>query len=180
MCGFLTFAFATGLIYGRFSKPKAYLSFSKHALIAPYRDKTGLMFRFASYKDNNTLTDVEIKVNIALQVQENDQPTYKFYNLELERSRVDNLPMNWTVVHPIDESSPLSGFSLEDMKAADVELYVLVKGFNDVYSNYVLQRTSYTYEEIRFNRKFLPMYHESDDGKTTILEMHKLNDHVEI
>jgi len=179
MSGFLSFAIATGLIYGRFSKPKAYLIFSRNALIGPYQGKTGLMFRFASYKDNHTLTNVEIKVNIALQVIENDKPAYKFYDMELERSRVESLPMNWTVVHPIDERSPIMGFTQEDMKTADMELYVLVRGFDDVYSNNVLQRTSYTYGEIIFNRKFIPMYRESNDGKTTILELHKLDESVE-
>jgi inward rectifier potassium channel len=105
---------------------------------------------------------------------------YKFFDLHLERSRVDSLPMNWTVVHPIDENSPFVGFSFEDMKAADVELYVLVRGFDDSYSAVVLQRTSYTFDEIIFNKKFVPMYRESDDGKTTIVELHKLNEYVEI
>jgi inward rectifier potassium channel len=180
MSGFLSFAIATGLIYGRFSKPKSYLLFSDFALIAPFKDKTGLMFRFASYKDNHILTDVEIKVNIGLQLQENGNAVYRYYDLHLERERVDSLPMNWTVVHPIDDQSPLIGFSFDDMKAADVELYVLIRGFDDVYSSNVLQRTSYTYGEILFNKKFVPMYHESDDGKTTILELHKLNQLAEV
>ncbi len=180
MSGFLSFAVATGLIYGRFSKPKSYLVFSDLALVSPYQDKTALMFRFASYKDNHFLTNVEIKVNLGLKVEENSKPVYKFFDLKLERSRVDSLPMNWTVVHPIDENSPFSGFTADDMKTGDVELYVLVRGFDDVYSNVVLQRTSYTYEEIAFNKKFKPMYRESDDGKTTILELHKLNELVEI
>jgi inward rectifier potassium channel len=180
MTGFLSFAIATGLIYGRFAKPKSFLLFSDYALIAPFQDKTGLMFRFVSYKDNHILSNVEIKVNIGLQVQENGNTVYKFYDLALERSRVDSLPMNWTVVHPIDENSPLWGFSVEDTQASDVELYVLVRAFDDVYSNVVLQRTSYTFEEIKFNKKFIPMYRESDDGKTTILELHKLNVYKEI
>ena len=180
MSGFLSFAVATGLIYGRFSKPKSYLVFSDHAVVAPYQDKTALMFRFASYKDNHILTNVEIKVNVGLRVEENAKPVYKFFDLNLERNRVDSLSMNWTVVHPIDDNSPFVGFTMDDMKLADVELYVLVRGFDDVYSTQVLQRTSYTYNEIRFNRKFKPMYHESDDGKTTILELHKLNEHVEL
>jgi inward rectifier potassium channel len=180
MMGFLSFALATGLIYGRFSRPRAYLAFSEHALITPYQDKTALMFRFVSYKDNHTLTDVEIKVNVALQVQENGQAVYKYFSLALERSRVDSLPMNWTVVHPIDEQSPLMGFSNDDLRAGDVEVYVLVKAFDDVYSNYVLQRTSYTYNEILFNRKFIQMYRESQDGKTTILELHKLNKYLDL
>ncbi len=177
--GFLSFAIATGLIYGRFAKPKSYLIFSDHALISPYQDKTALMFRFASYKENHALTDVEIKLTIGLQLRENGgDPMYKFYSLELERSRVDNLPMNWTVVHPIDDKSPLLGFSHEDMKVADVEVYVLVRGFDDVFSTIVQQRTSYVFDEIVFDRKFVPMYRESEDGKTTILELHKLNQHI--
>ena len=182
MSGFLSFAIATGLFYGRFSKPKSYLAFSDDALISPFHGKTGLMFRFASYKDNHILTNVDIKVTIGLQLLENgsDKPEYKYFDLHLERDRVDSLPMNWTVVHPIDDSSPLMGFTYDDMKAADVELYVLIRGFDDVYSNFVLQRTSYTYDEIIFNRKFVPMYRESDDGKTTILELHKLNQHIEV
>jgi inward rectifier potassium channel len=180
MTGFLSFAIATGLIYGRFSKPRAYLVFSDYALVAPYQDKTALMFRFASYKENHMLTNVEVLVTTGFQVMENDKPVFKFYSLSLERNRVDSLPMNFTVVHPIDENSPLAGMGFEDMKTADLEVYVLIRGFDDVYSNNVLQRTSYVYDEILFNRKFLPMYRESNDGNTTILELQKINESVEV
>jgi inward rectifier potassium channel len=105
---------------------------------------------------------------------------YKFYDLPLERNRVDMLPMNFTVVHPIDENSPLSGFNYEDMKAADVEIYVLVRAFDEVYSATVQQRTSYTYAEMIFNAKFVPMYRESEDRNTTILELHKLNEYKKL
>ena len=180
MNGFLSFAIATGLIYGRFAKPKSFLAFSHNAVIAPYRDKKALMFRVAPYKDNHTLTTAEIKVTTGLMVQENGNPVFKFYELALERTRVDSLMMNWTVVHPIDEDSPLLGLNFEDLKAADTEVYVLIKGFDDVYSNTVLQRTSYTFEEIKFDAKFIPMYHESEDGKTTILELDKLNEFISL
>ena len=74
----------------------------------------------------------------------------------------------------------LYGFTDEDMKNADAELYILLRGFDDVYNNYVQQRTSYTFNEILFNRKFVPMFRESDDGMRTILELHKLNMHKEV
>jgi inward rectifier potassium channel len=179
MCGFLSFAIATGLMYGRFSRPHAYLIFSEKALISPYKDGAALMFRFAPYKDNHTLTDVQIRVNIGLKVAMDGTTEYRYYDLDLERTRVESLPMNWTVVHPLDAKSPLKSFSWEDMQTADVELYVLIRAFNDIYSNFVQQRTSYTYKEIEFNRKFVPMYRESKDGKTTILELHKLDESVE-
>ena len=177
LTGFLSFAIATGLIYGRFAKPKSYLAFSDHALISPYQDKTALMVRFVTYKDNHTLTNVEIKVNIAM-LAENGQ--YKFYDLALERYKVDNLPMNWTVVHAIDDNSPLHGFTMDDIAAADVELYVLITAFDEVFSSPVLQRTSYTFKEMQFGVKFIPMYRESEDGRTTILELHKLNEVIKV
>jgi inward rectifier potassium channel len=180
LTGFLSLAIATGLIYGRFSKPRSYLLFSDHALITPYKEGTAIMFRFAAYKDKHALTDLEIKVNTGLLVTEAGKTEYRYFSLNLERSRVESMPMSWTVVHPIDEQSPFYGFTREDMKTADVELYVMLHGFDDVFSNYVQQRTSYTFNEILFNRKFIPMFRESDDGNTTILELHKLNEHNEI
>jgi inward rectifier potassium channel len=173
MSGFLSFAVATGLIYGRFARPRAHLAFSNHAIIGPYRDKTGLMFRFACYKEQHALTDVTVQVNLAMLIQEDGQANYKYYDLPLERNKIEQLPMNWTVVHPIDDKSPLLGLTDEDLKTADVELYIIIKGFNDIYSNTVLQRTSYTFHEIKFNRKFIPMYQETENG--TVLELHKLS-----
>ena len=106
--------------------------------------------------------------------------SYKFYDLDLERSHVESLPMNWTVVHPLNSESPLFEYSAEDMKKADLEIYVSVRAFDDVYSNVVQQRTSYTYSEILFDRKFVQMYRESDDGKTTIVELDKLHEHRQV
>lgn len=175
LCGWLSFALVTGLIYGRFTRPKAYLAFSENALISPYRGGTALMFRMAPYKMNHHLTDARVVVNIAFMDVEDAKPEYKFYQLNLERSRIDTLNMNWTVVHPIDQESPLLNFTEEDMHRSDMELYVQVTGFDHIFSNMVMQRTSYTYKEIIWGAKFKPMYHESADGSTTILELDKLN-----
>ena len=72
------------------------------------------------------------------------------------------------------------GYTTDDMKTADVEIYVLIRGFDEVYANIVQQRTSYTYDEIIHNARFLPMYHESEDGKTTIFELNKLNHYKQL
>ncbi|MBE7171342.1 MAG: transporter [Williamsia sp.] len=180
LTGLLSLAIATGLIYGRFSKPKSYLLFSEQALISPFKGSTALMFRFAAFKDKHALTDVEIKVNTGMLVVEEEKPRYKYFTLNLERTKVESMPLSWTVVHQIDEGSPFYGFTAEDMENADVELYVMLRGFDEVFSNYVQQRTSYTYHEIMFDRKWVPMYRESPDGTTTILELHKLNIHTAV
>lgn len=176
LTGLSSFALITGILYGRFSRPRAYLRFSKHALIAPYRDITALMFRFVSYKENHNLTNVDVTVTFGL-TETNEKSEFKFYSLPLERNHVDSLPMNWTVVHPINEDSPFYNITQEDLRTTDAEVYVLIRGFDDVFSNTVLQRTSYRYNEIIFNAKFEKMYYENDDDTTTIVEVDKLDDY---
>lgn len=173
MNGFLAFAVATGLIYGRFARPKAHIVFSDHAVITPFKEGTALMFRFAPFKNHHMLTDVSVRVNVAMLTHEKEEPTYKYYELQLERSKIDSLVLNWTVVHEINENSPLLGLTSEDMLLADLEIYVLIKGFDEVYAATVQKRISYTYSEILFNKKFVPMYREGEDG--TIVELHKLS-----
>lgn len=178
LTGLSSFALITGILYGRFSRPRAYLRFSKHALIAPYHDKTGFMFRFVSSKENHNLTNVEVTVTFS--ITDPDTKQFGFYNLPLERNRVDSLPMNWTIVHPVDENSPLTGLTEDDLKASDAEVYVLVRGFDDIFSNTVLQRTSYRFNEIIFNAKFERMFHENADDTTTIVEVNKLHDYKKL
>lgn len=180
MLGFLSFAIATGIIYGRFSRPRSHLVFSHNAVIAPYQDKEALMFRVAPYKDGHNLSDVRVQVTASYDIEENGKMNSKFYSLSLERSKIDGLMMNWTIVHPLDENSPLFGLSEEEMKNADMEIYVTIRGFDEVYSNTVLQRTSYTYHEIIHGAKFVMMYHVSPDGNTTIFELDKLNEIVKL
>lgn len=134
------------------------------------------MFRMVPYKVYHDLTDARVTVNVGFSEMEEDKPIYKFYKLKLERERIDTFSMNWTVVHPIDEESPLLNFNKEDMHGADLELYVQVNGFDNIFSNMVIHRSSYTFREIIWGAKFKPMYHESPDGNTTVLELDKLND----
>lgn len=171
--GLLSFTVVTSLVYGRFSRPRAYIRFSDEALISPYKDIKGLMFRFVSYKEKHTLTNVEVIVTLGMTIMEDGKEAFKFYRLDLERERIDSFPMNWTVVHPIDENSPLKDCNADDLKIADAEVYVLVRAFDDVFANTVLQRTSYRFNEIVFDAKFEKMYYE--DAETTIVELDKLN-----
>ncbi len=175
MTGWLSLALVTGILYGRFSRPKAYISFSENALISPYKDGIGLMFRMVPFKINHHITDARVVVNIAFMEMQDEKPVYQFYQLKLERSRIDTFNMNWTVVHPIDEESPLLNFLEEDLATSDLELFVQLTGFDHIFSNMVMQRTSYTYKEIVWGAKFEPMYNESGDGNTTLLHLDKLN-----
>ncbi|MBL7746186.1 MAG: hypothetical protein JNM19_02055 [Chitinophagaceae bacterium] len=172
--GLLSFAIATGLFYGRFSRPQIFLKFSKNALIAPYKDGAALMFRMCPYK-NNSLSEAEVKLTMAISVEENGKVVDKFYNLDIEISKINVLALSWTIVHNITEKSPFYGFSKEDFANADLEVMVFVKAFDEVFSNNVIGRTSYTAAEIVYGAKFVMMYHPSEDKSKTIIDLDLLN-----
>ncbi|RYD55180.1 MAG: Inward rectifier potassium channel Irk [Sphingobacteriales bacterium] len=174
--GILSFAVVTGLLYGRFTRPKAYMRFSQNVLIAPHKGIHALMARVATYK-NTHLTDVDAQVTLAMHIHENGKRITRFFPLELEIKKINSLALNWTIVHLINEDSPLYQMTLRDIQEADIELIYHLKGFDDHFSNVVQQRTSYTFNELVYGARFLPMYHRSEDGSTTVLSLDKINAH---
>ncbi len=170
LVGFLSLAIATGLLYGRFSRPKAFIRFSNLIVYSQYKGGKALMFRLVCYKDDHLLMNAEIKVNVRIQTPDN---TYRFYNLRLERSHVDSLVLNWTVVHPIDEDSPFYGLSQKEIVTLQPEIAANLTGFDEVYSSTVVARISYTIQDFKFGFKFLPMYFSK--SKRTDLDLAKLN-----
>jgi hypothetical protein len=177
--GLLSFAIATGLFYGRFSRPQAFLKFSHHALISPYKNGIAFMFRMSPYK-NNSLSEAEVKLTAAMQVEENGKRMNKFYPLSLEISKVNALTLSWTLVHPIDEKSPLYNLNQDDMKSINMEILVFAKAFDEVFSNTVMTRTSYVADEIVWGAKFKIMYYPSEDKTKTILDLDLLDDYEKI
>ncbi|MDI9256635.1 ion channel [Flavobacterium sedimenticola] len=177
--GLLSFAIATGLFYGRFSMPKAFLRFSENALIAPYGEGTALMIRLSPYK-NTHLTDAEAKMTVGMAVEENGKLVNKFYNLDLELSKINALTLSWTLVHPISESSPFFRLTATDFENLSGEIMVYVKVFDDRFSTTVVKRTSYTFNEIIHGAKFTPMFSRSPDDNKTLLHIDKLNSYEKV
>ena len=177
--GVLTLALAAGLFYGRFSRPRSFLRFSDVALIAPYREGTALMFRTVPYK-NNHLMDAEVKLTMGMRVMRNGEEKNEFYTLGVEFSKINALILNWTIVHPINENSPIYGMSLDELKEARAEVLVYLKAFDEGFANTVAARTSYTADEIIVGAKFKPMYERSSSGDATLLHIDKLNEYEKV
>ena len=176
LAGLLIFAIVTGLMYGRFARAVADLVFSKNALISPFKEGKALMFRIANSK-NNDLSDVEVQVILSLVLYENGHFLRRYYGLELERKRVTALSLTWTVVHPIDEKSPLANFTAEMMEEFEAEVLITIKGFDPTFSQTVQTRNAYHFSDIVWDARFKPAFKRSKDESHTILELDKLNDY---
>lgn len=176
MMGLLAFAMATGLLYGRFSRPTAKIVYSKQMLVAPYKDGEGLMFRLSNLRSNQ-LIELEISVLLSINVIENEKPTRRFVPLELERKAISLLTLSWTVVHPINSDSPLFGLKQQDLIDGQAEFIILLKAFDDAFAQVVQSRTSYKGEEVIYKAKFKSIIKTEDDGVFSI-DISKVSDYV--
>ncbi len=174
LVGLLSFALATGLLYGRFSRPSAKIRYSKNMIVAPYHDITALMFRLANFRSNQ-LIELEVHVMMTYNTIVDGKAIRQYAPLELERSNISLLTLSWTVVHPITDDSPLKTMDLEFLQHNEAEFIVMLKAFDDNFSQTVHSRTSYSDEEIVWGAKFLPAFSRDESG-VNVLALNKIDD----
>jgi inward rectifier potassium channel len=167
LAGLLFFAVATGLIFARFSRPVGKIIFSRNAVLAPYRGKTAFQFRVMNTMSNQMI-DVRARVVLVRTTEKEGWPSRSFEELPLERPSVTVFPLQWTVVHPIDDKSPLWNMPKEQFEAQDMEFIILLSGFDETFSQIVHTRSSYKFHEIIPEARFADMFVDSDDGRITV------------
>jgi inward rectifier potassium channel len=167
LIGVLGLAVATGLLFGRISKPSARIAFSANVLIAPYQDGTALEFRIANRRSNAL---IEARANLLLMTVEPSDGGLKrnFQILNLEREGVMFLVTPWTIVHPIDQDSPLWAKTAEDLTRLQAEVMILIKAYDDTFAQSVQARHSYRHDEFVWGRKFAPAFSIDGEGELVV------------
>lgn len=173
--GLLSIALMTGLVFARFSRPGAHILFSEHALIAPYGEGgRALMFRIVNGRRSQL---IELRAQFILSWNDPEQAhRRRFHTLSLERDSIPFFSLNWTVVHPIDDDSPLRGVEPETLVALEAEFTVLLTGMDETFSQTVHARSSYRGEEVIKGARFVRMFRPTGDGRTEI-DVRRLNDY---
>jgi len=164
MSGMLGFAVAAGLMFARLSNPAVNIIFSRRAVIAPYGNITGFMFRIVNGRSNEL---VEVEATITVAKTESDGKR-SFHQLPLERSKVLVFPLNWTIVHPITKESPLYGMSAGDLEMGRVEFLASITAIDQDLSKKVYARHSYIYSEISVGAKFINILESNNEGSVVI------------
>ncbi|MDP4236892.1 MAG: K+ channel, inward rectifier, partial [Bacteroidota bacterium] len=159
-------------------RPTAKVIYSQNALIAPYRGFSALMFR-AVNGGRSRLIEIQADVTMARTEKIENLQQRRFYRLKLEISSISVLPTSWTIVHPIDEESPMAGRLQQEINDEDTEVLVMLKAFDETYSQTVYSRTSYKYHQIVHGGKFLPMVEDDPDG-VIVLDMDKLDSYQNV
>lgn len=167
----LAVALMTGIVFARFSRPTAALTFSDVAVVGPYQAMTGFMFRITNAR-NNQLMELEAKVLYSRL----DGRGRRYDQLKLERTRVVFFPLSWTIVHPITEDSPLFGCTHDDLVEQDAEFLILMSGIDETFAQVVHARSSYKPEEIVFGARFANIYNPVDEDGTISIDVSRLSE----
>ncbi|MBK7344825.1 MAG: transporter [Saprospiraceae bacterium] len=170
LVGLMSFALATGLFFSRFARPVAKIAFSNIGLITPFRDGTSFQMRMVN-KRSNQLINMEARMMLTWMERNPDGIRKRqFASLDLELNRISLFPMNWTLVHPIKKESPLFEKTAEDLRDMQVEVLVMVQGFDETYHQEIHARASYLANEIRWGVRFLPMFN-TESGQATRVDL---------
>jgi inward rectifier potassium channel len=172
--GMLFVALATGLIFARFSRPSVKIIYSNKAVVAPFGDRTALMFRISNAR-KNLIMNLEAIVMLAKFEDVNGRLLRQFYALKLERKSVAFFPLSWTIVHPIDDESPLNGLTHEDFSSSDAEILIVLRGTDETFSQQVHSRSSYKPDEIVWNARFGDIYDRKADTGLLTVDIRKIS-----
>jgi len=173
--GLAGFAIAAALIFARFSRPRAKIMFSRNALIGSYHGMPSFMFRIANGA-RSELVEVEARVLLSMKHAANGIRTRRFYELGLEKTKSAFFPVDWVVVHPITQDSPLHNISQNQFRVKDAEFLVLINAIDDTFSQDVHARSSYRWEEMIWDARFKDMYRKTTKNGEIAIDLSRLDE----
>ena len=173
--GLMGFAIGAGLVFAKFARPTAGLLFSSVAVIDRFDGKPQLMFRVANWRRN---TVVEARATVALlrsEVTAEGHTMRRLHDVKLVRNTSPVFRLSWTVMHIIDEDSPLYGLDAKTLRDGNMMLFVTVLGLDESYGQTVHARTVYQHDDLRWGCRFIDVISTDDDGVVT-LDLEKFHD----
>ncbi|HZP49370.1 MAG TPA: ion channel [Vicinamibacterales bacterium] len=173
LVGLLGFAILSGLLFARFTRPTAKISFSRHAIVAPYDGGWAVMFRLVNQRSHD-LSDVRATVSFARWVEDAGRRAREFDQLPLERDSILFMPLHWVIVHPITDASPLRGFTEASFAASEPEIVCLITADDETFAQTVHARTSYDKSDVVWGARFRDMYLADRDH--VAIDMTRLHD----
>ena len=158
-------ALTSGILFAKFSVPRARMVFAEWATIAPFDGVPTLMFRIGNERASQIIEAMVRVVMVRTEHTAEGVLYYRLRDLRLERERSPALARSWTVMHVIDASSPLHGATPETLARDEVELMLTIIGIDETSAQNVHARHTYGHERIRWGARHADMLSERDDGR---------------
>ncbi len=161
-------AVMTGLIFARFSRPRARFLFADHPVITMQQSRPTLMIRIANAR-NNTISQATARLwLIRLENISEGRQLRRYYELKLDRREHPMFSLSWTLFHIIDQTSDLYGKNAADLAATEASLVLNVSGVDDNSAQPLYSRKIYSYRDIRWNHRYQDITSHSAEGRLVI------------
>lgn len=165
MFGIIFTALATGLVFSKFSRPTTRISCSQQLVITNFEGKRTLMFRIGNRR-SNVIVEAQLHVVAILTTLTPEGETfYKAFDLKLVRDRQVGMTRGWTVMHVVDETSPLFGLDAAALKEAELEIHIALTGIDSVTMQSVHSTHSYDDSHVKIGYRFEDTLLPLPDGK---------------
>jgi len=176
----LGLAVVTGLVFARFSRPTADILFSQTAVMSWVGNLRAFQFRIINVR-NNQIIDLHVRLLVSrFELNASGIAVRRYYPLKLEREGVVFFPLSWTIVHTIDQDSPLYGVTQDELCASGSEFLILLTGMDETFSQVVNARTSYRASEVLWDAKFSDIFVYDPGGKVAGIDLKRFHDTVRL
>jgi inward rectifier potassium channel len=157
-------AIMTGLIFVRFSKPRARIVFADVAVVARHHGHRTLMVRIGNGR-TTVLTKTTVQMNALLNEISPEGGRYRrVHDLRLTRASFPIFPLITTFMHVIDESSPLAGFDAARVAETDLRLIVSIEARDPQLGAMVYDLKTYGPKDVRPGMRFIDAVTIHEDG----------------
>ncbi|HWY25673.1 MAG TPA: ion channel [Nevskia sp.] len=173
--GLMSMAVITGLVFTRFSRPRPRLLFSRVAVVAPYEERQALMLRVVNQR-HGTVAEAAARLSLLRRTTTTQGRTLRrFIDLRLERASTPIISLSWTLIHVIDEQSPLWGMTAQDLEEAGGLLLASISGYEESISASVVARQAYPARKVLFGHEFVDVMDQLPSGEV-VLDVARFHD----
>jgi inward rectifier potassium channel len=161
-------ALATGIIFARFSRPRAKILFARYAVVRPLDGHPTLMVRAVNARQN-VIAEARAKLRLMrYESTPEDYSLWRIHDLKLVREQHPIFLLGWNMMHVIDEDSPLYGETAETLAARDASLMIMIEGSDETTAQTMQARCTWSHEQIRWQHRFVDLLHDDENGITHI------------
>jgi inward rectifier potassium channel len=173
VCGLAFIAILTGLTFVRFSRPRAKLVFAANPVVATHNSKPTLMLRIGNGRAT-VMMDARAQLNVLVaETSAEGKIFHRAQELALERAHIPIFPFFWTLMHVLDERSPLHGYDMTRAIEASARVFVMVEVRDPILTTTVHAIHTYMAEDIRFGMRYADAVTTADDG-TPVLDLTRI------
>ncbi len=177
--GLMLMALITGIMFARFSVPRARFLFARHGVIQPMDGQPMLMFRAANERQN-VVQEASAQLRMLRnEVTREGMRLRRIVDLPLVRQQHPLFSLGWNLMHVIDSASPLWNQTAATLQAADTIFLLSISGTDETTGQTLMGRMEYAAKDIRWNHGFRDILEIGADG-TLHLDYNKFHDLEEL